>query len=153
MKKQKEKQTKKHFGSNELYKTVYTILSDMASEGIYGFSRVYTSDELREKYGYFGDFSFVLETDGYTSFSEKLTRPVVTFYDPVDYRSGKATHGHEPSLGPQPPFIAKGPSFASNVVLKSSSILNHAPTLAKVLGVTLKDATGSVVTEILKRSE
>lgn len=137
----------------KLYKTVYTLLSDMAAEGIYGFSRVYTADELREEYGYFGDFSFVLETDGYTSFSEKLTRPVVTFYDPGDYRSGKATHGHEPNLGPQPPFIAKGPSFASNVVLKSSSILNHAPTLAKVLGVTLKDATGSVVTEILKRSE
>ena len=136
----------------KLYEAVYTLLSDMASEGIYGFSRVYTSDELREKYGYFGTFSFVLETDGYTSFSEKLTRPVVTFYDPGDYRSGRATHGHEPSLGPQPPFIAKGPSFASNVVLERGNILNHAPTLARVLGVKLNDATGSAVTEILKNA-
>ena len=136
----------------KLYEAVYTLLSDMASEGIYGFSRVYTSDELREKYGYFGTFSFVLETDGYTSFSEKLTRPAVTFYDPGDYRSGRATHGHEPSLGPQPPFIAKGPSFASNVVLERGNILNHAPTLARVLGVKLNDATGSAVTEILKNA-
>ena len=134
----------------ELYDGVYKLLSDMASEGIYGFERVYTAEETREKYGLFGDFSFVLETDGYTSFGENLTRPAVTGFDFSDYRYGKGTHGHEPHKGPQPPFIAKGPSFKSGVVIEKGNILNHAPTLAAALGIELRDAWGTPVSEILK---
>ena len=36
----------------------------MAAEGIYGFTTVYTKDETKAM-GLDGDFSFVLETDGY----------------------------------------------------------------------------------------
>jgi len=134
----------------ELYDRVYKLLSDMASEGIYGFERVYTLPELREKYGLSGDFSFALETDGYTSFGENLVRPAVTGHELGDYRFGKATHGHEPHKGPQPPFIANGPSFKSGVVIENGNILNHAPTLARVLGVELRDAVGKAVEEILE---
>lgn len=133
-----------------LYDGVYKLLSDMASEGIYGFERVYTADEVREKYGLYGDFSFVLETDGYTSFGEWLTRPSVRPCDTSDYRFGHGTHGHEPHKGPQPPFVAKGPSFKAGVVIKEGSILNHAPTLAAALGLELPDADGRPVYEILK---
>ena len=129
---------------------VYKLLSDMAEEGIYGFERVFTADELRERYGLFGDFSFALETDGYTSFGERLVRPAVTGFELDDYRFGRATHGHEPTKGPQPPFIAKGPSFKSGVVLKTGNILNHAPTLAAALGVELRDAVGAPVLELIK---
>ena len=122
----------------------------MASEGIYGFEKVYTDDEVRERYGLFGDFSFVLETDGYTSFGERLTRPVVTGFDAGDYRFGRGTHGHEPHKGPQPMFIAKGPSFRAGVTIKEGNILNHAPTLARVLGIELRDAWGKPVEQILK---
>ena len=122
----------------------------MASEGIYGFERVYTLDELKDKYSYSGDFSFVLETDGYTAFSEHLSGPAVTSYDFGDYSVGRGKHGHAPEKGPQPIFIAKGPSFKSGVTLECGSILDHAPTLATVLGVTLKDAVGRCVNEILK---
>ena len=133
-----------------LWDRVYRLLSGMAEEGIYGFEKVYTTEETKEKYGLFGDFSFVLETDGYTSFGEKLQRPMVSGYDYSDYRYGKGTHGHEPHKGPQPPFIAKGPSFKEGVVLSEGDILNHAPTLAHVLGVELQDAWGKPVMEILK---
>ena len=134
----------------ELWNRVYGLLSSMAEEGIYGFEKVYTTAELKEKYGLDGGFSFVLETDGYTSFGEKLQRPMVTSHDFNDYRFGKGTHGHEPHKGPQPPFIGKGPSFKEGVIVPEGDILNHAPTLAKVLGVELKDAWGKPVTEILK---
>lgn len=136
--------------NKELSERIYALLSGMADEGIYGFERVYTADELREQYGLFGDFSFVLETDGYTSFGERTSRPAVTSFDTSDYRFGKATHGHEPGKGPQPPFIAKGPSFAAGVIVKDGNVLNHAPTLARVLGVELRNASGKTVTEILK---
>jgi len=134
----------------ELYDGVYKLLLEMAEEGIYGFERVYTTDEVKEKYNLFGDFSFVLETDGYTSFGEWTTRPSVRGFDTEDYRFGRATHGHEPWKGPQPPFIAKGPSFKSGVVLKEGSILNHAPTFAAVFGLEMPEAMGKPVYEILK---
>lgn len=133
----------------ELWHGVYKLLSDMASEGIYGFERVYTADEVREKYGLYGDFSFVLETDGYTGFGERLVHPAVTGFDLSDYRYCHGTHGHEPCKGPKPPFIAKGPSFKSGVVIDEGNVLNHAPTLAAVLGVELRDAWGKPVKEIL----
>ena len=134
----------------ELYDRVYKLLSDMANEGIYGFDRVFTDREAREDYGLFGDFSFVIESDGYTSFSERLVRPVVSGFDPGDYRCGRATHGHEPSKGPQPPFIVNGPSFKSGVVIPSGSILDNAPTVAAALGLKLLDSFGKPLYEILK---
>jgi predicted AlkP superfamily pyrophosphatase or phosphodiesterase len=136
--------------NKRLYDDVYKLLSNMAKEGIYGFERVYTIDEVKEKYNLYGDFSFVLETDGYTSFGEWTTRPSVRGFDFSDYRFGKGTHGHEPHKGPQPPFVAKGPSFKENVTLPSGSILNHAPTFAAVFGLELPEAMGRPVYEILK---
>lgn len=137
----------------ELFDGVYKLLSDMADEGIYGFERVYTADEVKEKYGLYGDFSFVLETDGYTGFGERVTRPAVTGFDLSDYRHGKGTHGHEPDKGPQPTFIVSGPSFKSGVVIDRGDVLNHAPTLAAVLGVELQDAWGHAVSELLENTK
>lgn len=133
-----------------LYSDVYALLSEMAKEGIYGFERVYTADEMREKYMLYGDFSFVLETDGYTSFGEWTSRPSVRGFDLSDYRFGRGTHGHEPWKGPQPPFVAKGPSFKSGVVIPEGNVLNHAPTLAAALGLELPESMGKPVSEILK---
>ena len=140
----------KDASDKKTYDYVYKLLCDMAEEGIYGFERVYTTEEVKEKYNLFGEFSFVLETDGYTSFGEWLTRPSVRPHDPSDYRFGHGTHGHEPCKGPQPPFVAKGPSFKSGVVIPNGSILDHAPTFAAVFGLEMPEAMGKPVYEILK---
>lgn len=129
---------------------IYALLCDMASEGIYGFERVYTTQEVREQYGLFGDFSFVLESDGYTGFGERLQRPAVKKCESGDYRVAHGTHGHEPSKGPQPPLIAKGPSFQSGVTIPCGDVLNHAPTIAAAMDLELRDAWGKAVAEILK---
>jgi len=129
---------------------VYGLLCKMAEEGVYGFERVYTLDEVKEKYGLSGDFSFVLEGDGYTSFGEWLCRPAVRGFDLSDYRFGRATHGHAPEKGPQPTFIANGGLFKSGVVLESGSVLDHAPTIAAALGLTLPEAAGKPVYDVLK---
>ena len=133
----------------ELYDGVYALLSEMAKEGIYGFERVFTTDEVEARYGLSGDFSFVIESDGYSSFSEALTRPIVRPLDTSDYRTGKGTHGHMPEKGPQPTFIGCGRSFKSGAVVKEGSILSHAPTMAKILGLELRDSEGVAVCEIL----
>ena len=133
----------------ELYDGVYALLSEMAKEGIYGFERVFTTDEVKARYGLSGDFSFVIESDGYSSFSEALTRPIVRPLDTSDYRTGKGTHGHMPEKGPQPTFIGCGRSFKPGAVVKEGSILSHAPTMAKILGLELRDSEGVGVCEIL----
>ena len=134
----------------QLYDDVYQLLKGMASEKLYGFEKVFTLDEVQQTYGLSGDFSFVLETDGFSSFNEAATRPVVRTMDITDYRLGNATHGHMPEKGPQPPFLAMGPSFKKGVVIEQGDILNHAPTFAKVLGITLPQAHGNAVDEIIK---
>ena len=129
---------------------VFKLLSGMAKEGVWGFERVFEADELKEKYGFYGDFSFVLETDGYSFFSEWLLPPYSRTVQLGNYKYGKGKHGHEPSKGPQPIFIGAGPSFAQGVILESGSILNHGPTLAKILGVELLDSDGQVEEKLLK---
>lgn len=138
-----------HPDDGELYERVYRLLKWICDEGVYGISQVFTKDEAREQFSLYGDFSFVLEGDGYTSFGEWALPPAVRGYDITDFRYGRATHGHLPTLGPQPTFIGRGPSFKSGVTLACGDILNHAPTLAKALGIELYDAVGTTVEKIL----
>ena len=136
--------------NREIYDGVYKLLSDMAEEKIYGFERVFTKEEVERLYGLSGDFSFVIESDGYSGFSEALTRPIVIPQNTEDYRTGRGTHGHMPEKGPQPTFIGAGPSFKKGVILGEGNILNHAPTIAKILGLPFESAYGKCVNEILK---
>ena len=137
-------------GDEELKAKVFELLSDMAREGIYGFERVFTLDEVRERYGLDGEFSFVIETDGFTTFSEAWTRPAVRVNPISDYRYGHSGHGHMPEKGPQPPFMGMGPSFKKGAVLDTGHILNHAPTFAKIFGLELPQAQGTAVDAILQ---
>ena len=79
----------------------YELLSFMCDEGLYGISRVLTAEEARREEHLAGGFSFVLESDGYSSFTNEWTRPLVRPLDISDYRFGRATHGHNPDKGPQ----------------------------------------------------
>lgn len=129
---------------------VFKLLQMMSNEKIYGFEQVFTREEVKAQYGLDGEFSFVLETDGFTSFGEDWRRPVVRGLDISDYRFGHSTHGHRPEKGPQPIFLAMGPSFKSGVVIPEGHILNHAPTFAKILGVTISKVQGQVVDLLIK---
>ena len=86
-------------------------LDDMCKAGTYGISRVYTAAEAEAEEHLAGDFSFVIETDGYTSFGNDWMAPMCRAHDTTDYRFGRATHGHQPDKGPQPTLIAFGPSI------------------------------------------
>lgn len=47
----------------------------MADEGIYGISEVLTAEQAKKYYHLSGEFSFVIESDGYTSFHDDWRRP------------------------------------------------------------------------------
>ena len=133
-----------------LWEKVYRLLLDMRDEGVYGISEVYTAQEIKEKEHLAGDFSFVIETDGYTSFSEDWKGPLVQPLDITDYRFGRATHGHYPDKGPQPTFFAFGPDIRSGVELERRPTVDEAPTYAKILGAEMPWADGTAISEILK---
>lgn len=133
-----------------LYARVYDYLKKLQTEGVYGFSRIYTEEEARREECFGGDFSFVLETDGYTAFGDYYKRPLVRELTNSDYRFGAATHGYLPQKGPQPMILAKGPDIREGARIDGSHIVNEAPTYAKILGVELPGTDGEAIEEILK---
>lgn len=133
-----------------LYDKTCSLLRWMAEEGVYGVSEVFTAQEAEDRYHLKGDFSFVLESDGFSSFGDNFSRPIVTNFDTSDYRSGRATHGHLPQKGPQPVFLAKGPDFCENIVLERADLVDEAPTYAKLLGVELNGADGKPINSFIR---
>ena len=131
----------------EVYDRTYAVLKHMRDEGIYGIGEVYTAEEAEKLEHLAGRFSFVLETDGYSSFAEGWTRPIVRPLDLSDYRFGRATHGYYPDKGPQPVFIGYGPDIKPGVVLERRPTVDEAPTYARVLGVGMPWADGHSIDE------
>lgn len=136
--------------NQEKWEEMYRFLQHLCQEGIYGISQVFTREEAKRLHHLDGEFSFVVETDGFTSFGDSYQRPIVTNLTNEDYRYGQATHGYLPEKGIQPVFVAKGPDFRENVLLKEARLIDEAPTLAKLLGVSLDGADGKPLDELLK---
>ncbi|MDR3121275.1 MAG: alkaline phosphatase family protein [Clostridiales bacterium] len=122
-----------------VYEKTHALLRHMCDEGIYGISRVYTAEEALREEHLSGGFSFVLETDGYTAFSNDWKRPLVRPLDITDYRFGRATHGYQPDKGPQPTMFAFGPDIEPGAALEKGSIVDLAPTFAHALGLSMPD--------------
>ena len=133
----------------KLKREVGEYLRRLESEEVWGFT-VHTQEEVRERYGVYGNFAYLLETDGYTAFGESWLEPLVNPVDTTDYRLGKATHGYEPEKGPQPVFVATGPAFRPGAVVEQACIIDEAPTYAAMFGQTLPQAEGRVLHELLR---
>jgi|GEM_PF-83322 len=125
------------------------VLRQMADEGIYGFTQVWSRDEAEAKEHLSGDFAFVLESDGYSSLVAGVNRPIVRKLTNENFMMGHATHGYLPDLAPQPFFLAMGPQVKKGVVLDRRPIVDEGPTFAKMLGVKLPDAQGRSMDELL----
>ena len=137
-------------GADEsLRNRVYNLLMQLRDEGIYGVSEVFTRAEIKERERLDGAFDFVLETDGYTSFGQRVVRPLVSTFDSADYRYGHATHGYLPDKGPQPMFIAAGPAIRTGIEIERRPIVDMPCTMARIRGVALPDADGTAIEEML----
>ena len=134
--------------NEQLYKFVYDLLQEKCSEGLWGISQVFTREEC-QKMHLDGNFSFVVETDGYTEFGAKwYGDPVVNMpfglCGPI-----RGDHGYHPDKGPRSPFIACGPFIKRGVVVEHADLIDGAPTYARILGVALPLADGSAIEELL----
>ncbi len=131
---------------------VYAFFKRLCDDGVWGVGEIFTAEEIQERERFRADDSvaFVIETDGYTTFGERWTRPLVTSFNPADYRLGRATHGHLPDKGPQPVFLAKGPGIKNGAVLPRRPIVDEAPTFARLLGIDFFDCDGCVMEDLLE---
>lgn len=136
--------------NKKLYDQVYAYLQKLVDEKKWGFTRVYTTEEVKEKYGTYGPFSFMLATDGKTVVSDVWTKDALQVFGADEQRPVRATHGYEPELGPQPVFMAHGPAFREGASIPNAKLVDIAPTLAKVLGQELPEAEGRCLTELLR---
>lgn len=139
--------------NDDLKKRVYQVLRDLQEEGVFGIGRIYTAKEAQEEEHLCGDFEFVIESDGYTSFGDRAVRPLVQNFDVSDYRFGRATHGYMPDYGPQPVFVAKGPNIKEGVMMGRGLVVDEAPTFAKLFGLDMEQADGKPIDEILRCSD
>ena len=133
-----------------LAEEVRAYLQGLADQMVWGFLQVQSEAEVRERYGMYGDFAFMVETDGYTSFSDDWNEPVLKQMDMSDsHRLGAATHGYHPEYGPQPVFVARGPGFKSGVYIENAFVIDEAPTIARMFGDSMPQAEGRVMAELL----
>jgi len=137
-------------GNKALYDRVYRYLNGLVESGEYGFTKVYTTEEARQKYGTYGPFSFMLATDGKTSVSEAWNDDIIEILGADEQKPLRATHGHEPEMGPQPIFVGRGPAFREGAVLPNAQLMDIAPTLARILGQEMPEAEGRCLRELLK---
>ena len=133
-----------------LYRQVYDLLCSWRDQEVYGVSQVFTTEEIDQQEHLSGDFSFVLETDGCTAFGNDWNRPLVRAHDVTDYRFGRATHGYLPDKGPQPVFLLNGPHAKKGVVLEQGSLVDEAPTFARLLGIDLPNTDGRCMDALLQ---
>lgn len=120
---------------------VYELLKTCVGEGC---ERVYTREEAAAE-GYAGDFAFVMETDGKTAFDNSWKDDYLT-----DKVVKKGSHGYHPDKAPRPTLVGCGPAFRKGVVLPGADLIDGAPTWAKLLGISLPDAQGTALTQLLK---
>ena len=125
-------------------------LEKLRDSEVCGLGEILTEAEARERYHLGGDFAFVIETDGWTSFSTSWLKPVQKPLDNSDYRFGRATHGHEPEKGPQPTLMAFGPDIQPGAHLDTARLVDEAPTFAHALGLTMPDTDGHCLTELFR---
>lgn len=134
-------------GNRKLYDRVYAYLLQLQKTGKYGIETVLTGEMLAERYGQRGPFSFMLEAEPGTEFGGRWIGEPVSLR-PADKPRG--AHGNMPEKGPQPIFLAHGPSFRAGAVVPRAKLVDVAPTLAAVLGQKLTEADGSVLTELFE---
>lgn len=129
--------------------TVYGILCDAMTSGLWGISKIYTKEEAADEH-LKGDFEFVVETDGATAFKGDVGLPFARPAKQTLTGLCAGSHGFHPDKGPRPPFIACGPNIKRGVVIKNGRLIDGAPTYAGIMGISLPFADGKPFSEIIE---
>ena len=119
---------------DEIYEYLYTIQGEKKS----GISKIYTGVEA-QKFGASDECDFMIEA-----------RIGYYFADDMKNANYKAAHGYMPTIPSyQTVFIAAGKGIKRNIQLSNISLVDEAPTIAKLMGLDLGKTNGRCIEEIL----
>ena len=109
------------------------------------------AEEAKRNYHVEGSFDFILESTLPISFSDRFDcDSIYGSKIPGDHKVGAATHGGSPTREELTTFIAAGPNVKPGVVVERRSMVDEAPTIARMLGFSMPDADGSAIEEMLR---
>lgn len=60
---------------------------------------------------------------------------ITSVNDIKEYKPSVSTHGHLPWKGDKPPFIVAGPNAVSGRIIHGGRLIDHAPTILRLLGL------------------
>jgi predicted AlkP superfamily pyrophosphatase or phosphodiesterase len=115
--------------------------------------KVFNREEFNRLFHINKDYDLLIDSDGVIgvgreAYPDEAGNKYSTVKPGVVLKHG--THGFSPDIGYQPTLIAIGPDFKPGVKLDRRETVCVPVTLAKCIGVTLEDADGTVIEEILK---
>ena len=103
------------------------------------------------RYGLSGPFDFVVESSLPIAFGEYPDGDTLwRSCQPGDKKTGVAPHGGSPAREEVTTFFAAGPDVRPCTVHGSRSMVDEAPTMAAMLGLTMPDVDGAPIFEILR---
>ncbi len=135
-----------------LRQRVYEFLLSCRDDPAYNIGYVFTKEEAREMFGLYGPMiDFVLEGREAMSFETTLEgEDLFRKYLPEGMHTSAASHGHLPWRDETTTFFGCGPDLAQGVLLERASLLDEAPTMAAMMGLSMEDVDGHVLTELLR---
>lgn len=141
-------------GSGYLKDAVREFLCQMAQDGDSGIEQVIEGRDAAAL-GADPHCSFMLEARDGFYFLDGINGPVSSV-DHMPDSTGSArmyaTHGYLPGKpGYQTVFMAKGPDIVPDITIPSMCLVDEGPTLASLLGVSLPEADGRVLSSIIRK--
>lgn len=107
--------------------------------------------QAKERYHVDGPFDFIIESTLPISFGERFDcKSIWASKVPGDHKTGAATHGGSPEREDLTTFIAAGPCIKPGVMVDRRSMVDEAPTMARMLGFEMPDTDGCAINEMLR---
>lgn len=138
---------------NSTFNTVKSLLNNIIEEDKSSIEFILEKDEIKEA-GADSKASFMVEGGLGYYFVDDLDGDVIENLNIDDIKiiphRYKGIHGYSPKKENYGTFfIGYGVGFKAGVVLNKGKLINHGPTIAKILGFDMKAVDGEVVEEIL----
>jgi predicted AlkP superfamily pyrophosphatase or phosphodiesterase len=131
--------------SAELRQRVENLLHTYKSKGEYGIEEVYSKDELNE-FRTNPKADFMLEAKEGYFFSNDVKANNV-----LEKSTSLGTHGYSPyKPNYNTFFMVSGAKAEKNKVVSSMRLVDEAPTMAKILGIEMKNIDGIIIEELVK---
>ncbi len=118
------------------------VLEEIQKEYPGNIERIMTRFEAEELYHLDGPFTLVLEAENNVIFGKDLTGSISSYPEKGCYKFSDSTHGFAPEKGPNPPFIAAGKRAKDSAFIKHARLVDEAPTIMSIFGLTLDGIDG-----------